>query len=83
MPKVVFESGNEPDFTVDEIVRAEPLKDGMVRIYIASEWRDGLRIEFSVRVGKARLAAMARRCLSIAAEVHNLDEFSDILGLAH
>lgn len=83
MPKQIWETGQEPDYTVDEIARVEPLSDGTVRLYIASEWQGGLRVEYSVRVNKVRLAELGRLCLIIAAEAHNREAIWHLAEVTH
>lgn len=81
--KQIFETGQEPDFTIDDIARVEPLKDGTVRLYIASEWQGGLRIEYSVRVSKEKCAVFGRLLMVIAADVHNAEIFWEQLEATH
>ena len=80
-PRDVYETGQEPDYTVDEIAKVEYLRDGSVRLYIASEWRGGLRVEYSARIMKLEtLAEFGRALLVIAAEAHNEGEISHALS---
>lgn len=79
MPAEIWETGQEPDYTVDDIARVERLKDGTVRLYIASEWRGGLKVEYSARCSIAKLAEFGRALLVIAAEVHNAEVFCQIV----
>lgn len=81
--KIVYETGNEPDFTVDDIPRVERLSDGTVRLYCAAFWKDGVRIEYSVRCNKARLAEFGRLLLVIAADVHNADTLEERIESTH
>lgn len=75
----IWETGQEPDYTVDEIARVERLKDGTVRLYIASEWQGGLKVEYSVRCSKTKLAEFGRALLILSAEVHNVEMFGQLL----
>jgi hypothetical protein len=81
--KTIYENGSEPEYTIDDFARVEYLKDGMVRICVASEWRGGLRVDYSVRVNKTKLAELGRACLVIAAETHNAEQFDFVLQTAH
>jgi hypothetical protein len=81
--KEIFETGQEPDFTIDDIARVEPLKDGTVRLYIGSEWQGGLRVEYSVRVSKEKCALFGRLLMVIAAEVHNCEAILGVAETAH
>ena len=81
--KTIYETGQEPDFTIDDIARVEPLKDGTVRLYIASEWQGGLRVEYSVRISKEKCAIFGRLLMVIAAEVHNSEVIWSVAETAH
>jgi hypothetical protein len=80
----IFETGQEPDFTVDEIARVEYLRDGSVRIYLAAEWRGGLRMEYSARVlNLEKIAAFGRALLVIAAGAHECEEMARVISGLH
>ena len=72
----LYETGQDPDYTIDAIARVEYLTDGSVRLYIADEWRGGLRVEYSARVRSVeKLAEFGRALMQLAAEAHNETEF--------
>jgi hypothetical protein len=71
--KQIIETGNEPEYYVEDIARVEPLGGGMVRLYIASERHNSLRIEYTIVLRKEKLADIGRMCLCIAADTHNND----------
>lgn len=74
-PQEIFETGNEPDFTIDDIARVEYLSGGGVRLYLGAEWNHGLRVEYSVRVlSLEKLAEFGRALLIIAAKAHNREQ---------
>lgn len=79
----IWETGQEPDYTIDDIARVETLTDGTVRLYVASEWRGGLKVEYSIRVNKARLAELGRLCLVIAAEGAACDQILTCMAGMH
>ena len=68
----VVETGTEPEFVVNHIVRWENAGNGMVRLYLASVRGPGDRLEFAAVTSPSELADMARAALKIAAEFHNL-----------
>lgn len=69
--KTIYETGQEPEYVVDQIVRVEPMKEGLVRLYVASERERAVRVEYTVVISTEKLAEMGRLCLVIAAEAHN------------
>lgn len=68
----LYETGTEPEFFVQKIAKAEPVNDGMVRVYLSTMRQNHLRLEYTVLVTITDLAEMGRECLRIAAEGHNL-----------
>ena len=68
----VLETGTEPEFVVNHIVRWENAGSGMVRLYLASVRGPNDRIEYSAVTSPSELAEMGRACLRIAADFHNL-----------
>jgi hypothetical protein len=64
----IFETGNEPEYYVEEIARVEPLGGGIVRLYVASERQGSLRVEYTVIMRMDRLADIGRVCMAIATE---------------
>lgn len=69
----LIETGTEPEFVATHIARCDNLPNGWVRLYIASHRSGGTdRVEFSVLVAPDDLANMARECLDIATEAHNI-----------
>lgn len=80
----VYETGQEPDYTIDDIAKVEYLRDGSIRLYLASEWRGGLRVEYTARVLTLdRLAEFGRALLIIAAEAHNHSQILDVVSGMH
>lgn len=79
----IWETGQEPDYTIDDIARVEPLRDGTVRLYIASEYRGGLKVEYTARCSKARLAEFARLLLVIASDVQSPEISWEYLETTH
>lgn len=73
----LIESGNEPEYFVTDICKHEPMKNGMVRLYVGSERAGHFKLEYTAIVPTASLAAMGRLCLQISADVHNLDIFTE------
>lgn len=71
----LIETGTEPEYFITHLAKAEPLKNGLMRLYIASERRDHLRLEYTVVVSPRELAEMCRAGLLIAADMHNLFMF--------
>ena len=80
--KTILETGQEPEYTIDDFGEVEYLKDGSVRIAVCSEWRGGLRTEYQVRIRISTLAELGRKCMQIAAEAHNVEE-SELILVAH
>jgi hypothetical protein len=68
----VRENGTEPEFVANHITRWENAGNGMIRVYVASVRGRSDRLEFSVVTSPSELAEMARDCLRIAADFHNL-----------
>jgi len=78
----IYETGNEPEYYVEDIARAESLGGGMIRLYVASERQGCLRIEYTVVLRKERLAEIGRFCMEVAANAHNEEAFG-IAPTAH
>lgn len=68
--KDILETGNEPEYTIDDFGSVDYLKDGSVRIAVCAEWKGALRVEYYVRIRIETLAELGRRCSQIAAEAH-------------
>jgi hypothetical protein len=69
--KETFETGREPEYLVTNIARSEPLRGGMVRLYLACERGNMLKVEYTVVCTIEVLAEIGRACLQIAADAHN------------
>lgn len=66
----VFETGSEPEFVTNHVVKWENAGNGMVRVYFSSVRGKNDRMEFSVVTSPTELAQMARSCMRIAADFH-------------
>jgi len=69
-PKLV-ETGMEPEFFITSLAKIELMADGLVRLYLATEKGNVLRLEYTAIVPGPALAEMGRICLRLAAESHN------------
>lgn len=71
-PKLV-ETGMEPEFFITSLAKVELMADGLVRLYLATEKGNILRLEYTAIVPGTALAEMGRACLRLAAESHNAE----------
>lgn len=62
----VFETGNEPDYYITDILRMEPANDHDVRLYLASRRNSVLRLEYSAVIAKSALRPMAQQLIDMA-----------------
>ena len=76
-PLEVVETGNEPEYVINCIARAEPAGSGTVRLFMGSRRSRTVKVEFSVVVTLADLASMASEGQAIAADTHNLMMWQD------
>jgi hypothetical protein len=67
MPRLdVFETGNEPDYYITDILRMEPAGEHDIRIYLASRRNNVLRLEYSAVVSRDALRPMAQQLIEMA-----------------
>jgi hypothetical protein len=75
MPRLdVFETGNEPDYYITDILRVEPANDHDVRFYLASKRNSVLRLEYSAVISKNALRPMAKQLIELADELDAADK---------
>lgn len=83
MPRVVtctpnsnlIESGSEPEYFITGIAKFEIMNNGLIRLYLATQKGDCLKLEYTAVVPATSLAAMGRACLHMAAEGHTWATF--------
>jgi len=73
----LVESGLEAEYLITDIVRAEPVGDGMMRVYLASRKHRTLILQFTVVASLQDFARMAKQVLEMAADAHNLAMWDD------
>jgi hypothetical protein len=69
----VFETGNEPDYYITDILRIEPAGQSDVRIYLASRRNSVMRLEFSAVLARSAVRPMAQRVLATMDEMDAAD----------
>lgn len=75
----LIETGKESEYLASRIAKFDNLANGWIRLYIAAHRSAGVdRLEFTVLVAPDDLAQMARECLDIAADAHNIAMFKSI-----
>lgn len=67
----VYETGNEPEFLIEDFARYEDAGNGMVRVYVASRRGNLNRVEYAFICCPETLARLGRTALLIAAEAHH------------
>ena len=75
----VYETGTEPDFHISGISRHEDAGDGIIRVYVTSRKGRMDRTEYSFHCSPETLVRLARECMEIASEYHNIAEFRKAL----
>lgn len=75
-------TGQEPEFFVTHVAKTERAGDGTVRLYMAAERHDELRVEYTVVIPADRLARMCRVCAEVSQGTHVLIPLQDT-SLAH
>ncbi len=75
-PKLL-ETGNEPEFFVTGIAKFEMVPGGLIRLYLATQKGNCLRLEYTAVVPADALALMGRACLQKAAESHTQATFRE------
>lgn len=68
----LLESGNEPEFFVTHLHKAEPAANGCLRLYFAQRRGNHSVLLYTVVVAISDLAHIARTNLHNAADAHNL-----------
>jgi hypothetical protein len=71
----MIETGTEPEYFVTTIPKFEVMAGGLIRIYLATQKGDTLRLEYTAIVPADSLASMGRTCLHMAAEGHTWATF--------
>jgi hypothetical protein len=69
----VFETGNEPDYYITDILRIEATGEHDVRIYLASRRNSVMRLEFSAVLARSALRPMAQQVLDKVDEMEAAD----------
>lgn len=65
----VFETGNEPDYYITDILRIEPANDHDVRLYLGSKMNSLLKLQYSVVISRNALRPMAQQLIEMADEL--------------
>jgi len=73
----LLETGSEPEFFVSGIAKFEFMAGGLIRLYLATQKGNCLRLEYTAIVSADSLAAMGRACLQMAADSHTLTTFQE------
>lgn len=76
----IIETGLEPRFFVNVMVRHEVMPDGMVLLTYGLKHGSKINVEYSVLVPLSALAEIARNNQHIAADAHNTLIFRGDLG---
>jgi hypothetical protein len=75
----IFETGAEPDYQINDIIRYEDAGDGMIRLYFASHRGNMDRIECTAHYSPETLMRLGLRCQQIAAEFLDVGKFRKAL----
>lgn len=69
----IVETGLEPEYLITDIVRAEPVGGGMMRLYLATKKQNTLAVQFTVVGALGDFFRMAKQVQDMAADRHNLE----------
>lgn len=76
--EVLIENGLEPEYLVTDIVRAEPVSGGMIRLYMACRKHRGVALQFTVVASAPDMLRMGQQVQAMAADQQNLDMWGDM-----
>jgi hypothetical protein len=79
----LVENGLEPEYLITDIVRAEPVSGGMMRLYLlylAVRKHKTLVLQFTVIASVQDFATMSKQVMQMAADRHNLALWQDMDG---
>ena len=72
------DTGNAPEFFVNEVGKSELLPGGNIRNYMCVKRGNLLIVQYTVVIPVVCFAVMARRALQVSAEFHTLQEMRDL-----
>jgi hypothetical protein len=67
----IYETGNEPEYVVNDLSRWEDAGDGMIRVFVVSHRGKIDRVEYSVVCSPERLDYICRKGHMFAAEAQS------------
>lgn len=80
LPRDLFETGAEPDYSIFDLERWEDAGDGNIRVYVTSKRGTVDRTEYSFTCTPERLCLVCRKGLDFASEAHNSAQIKAIFA---